>query len=168
MFSQIIKLLRVLSTETAPIQISAGFALAMVAGLTPLLSLHNLLVVFLLLIFRINVAAFLLGLVFFSGIAYLLDPSFHQLGYSLLSNQNLNDLWTGMYNVSIWRISGFNNTIVMGSLTVSLLAFIPLLIFSNVLIKRYRSHLLVYLNNSRLFRIVKSSKIITRLVSMAE
>ena len=168
MFSQIIKLLRVLSTETAPIQVSTGFALAMIAGLTPLLSLHNLFVIFLLLIFRINIAAFLLGLVFFSGIAYLLDPSFHQLGNSILNNPNLNDLWTGMYNISIWRISGFNNTIVMGSLAISLLAFIPLLILSNTLIKHYRSHLLVYLNNSWLFRFVKSSKIITRLVSMSE
>ena len=168
MFSQIIKLLRVLSTETSPIQISAGFALAMIAGLTPLMSLHNLLVVFLLLIFRINIAAFLMGLLFFSGIAYLLDPSFHQLGYSLLNNQSLNALWTSMYNISIWRLSGFNNTITMGSLVISLLAFIPVLIISNMLIKRYRSHLLVYLNNSRLFRLIKSSKTISRLISMAE
>ena len=168
MFSRIIKLLRVLSSETSPMQISAGFALAMIAGLTPLISLHNLLVVFILLIFRINIAAFMLGLLFFSGIAYLLDPSFHQLGYSLLNNQNLNTLWTSMYNLSIWRLSGFNNTITMGSLVIALLAFIPVLIFSNLLIKHYRSHLLVYLNNSRLFRLIKGSKVITKLISMAE
>ena len=168
MFSRIIKLLRVLSSETSPMQISAGFALAMIAGLTPLISLHNLLVVFILLIFRINIAAFMLGLLFFSGIAYLLDPSFHQLGYSLLNNQYLNTLWTSMYNLSIWRLSGFNNTITMGSLVIALLAFIPVLIFSNLLIKHYRSHLLVYLNNSRLFHLIKGSKIITKLISMAE
>jgi len=168
MFSQIIKLLRVLSAETSPLQISAGFALAMVAGLTPLISLHNLLVVFILLIFRVNIAAFLLGLLFFSGIAYLLDPYFHQFGYSILNNQNLSGLWTSMYNLSIWRISDFNNTITMGSLIIALLAFIPVLAICNLLIKRYRSHLLVYLNNSWLFRLIKSSKTITRLVSMAE
>ena len=168
MFSQIIKLFRVLSSETSPMQISAGFALAMISGFTPLISLHNLLVIFILLIFRINIAAFLLGLVFFSGIAYLLDPIFHQLGYSLLNNQALNELWTSMYNLSFWRVSNFNNTITMGSLTISLLAFIPVLILSNFLIKRYRSHLLVYLNNSWIFRFIKSSKIVTRLVSMAE
>ena len=168
MFSQIIKLLRVLSAETSPLQISAGFSLAMVAGLTPLISLHNLLVVFILLIFRVNIAAFLLGLLFFSGIAYLLDPYFHQFGYSILNNENLSGLWTSMYNLSIWRISDFNNTITMGSLIIALLAFIPLLAICNLLIKRYRSHLLVYLNNSWLFRVIKSSKIITRLVSMAE
>ena len=168
MFSQIIKLFRVLSSETSPMQISMGFALALIIGLTPVMSLHNTVVVFLLLIFRINIAAFLLAWIFFSGLAYLLDPTFHQIGYSLLNNSDLNTLWTEMYNSTFWRISGFNNTIVMGSLVFSLIAFIPVVVISNILIKRYRSHLLVYLDNSRLFKLIKSSKTFSRFVSMAE
>jgi len=168
MLSQIIKLLRVLSSETSPLQISAGFSLAMITGLTPLISLHNLFVIFILLIFKVNIAAFLLGLLFFSGMSFFLDSTFHQLGLAVLNSQYLNELWTHLYNISIWRISGFNNTITMGSLLISLAAFMPVLILSNYLIKRYRSHLLIYLNNSWLFRLIKSSKIVTRLISLAE
>ncbi|MDH5735536.1 MAG: TIGR03546 family protein, partial [Gammaproteobacteria bacterium] len=156
------------SSETSPMQISAAFALSMIAGLTPLISLHNIIVIFLLLIFRINLAAFILGLTFFTGMAYLLDPTFHKIGYSILSNQDLNGLWTELYNITIWRISGFNNTITMGSLFISLLAFLPVLILTHVLIKRYRTHILIHLDNSRIFRLLKSSKILTRLISMSE
>ncbi|MDH5765927.1 MAG: TIGR03546 family protein [Gammaproteobacteria bacterium] len=168
MFSQIIKLFRVLSSETSPMQISSAFALSMVTGLTPLLSLHNLFIIFLIFIFRVNVAAFLLGTAFFSAIAYLLDPAFHQLGHSILTHSALTDTWTALYNITTGRLSGFNNTIVMGSLAVSLIALLPVLIISNILIKYYRQHFMDYLNQSRLFRLVKSSKILTRLVSMAE
>ena len=168
MFSQIIKLFRVLSSETSPLQISSAFALAMIAGLTPLISLHNLLVIFMLLILRVNIAAFLLALAFFSGIAYLLDPAFHTLGNYVLNKPELIDLWTQFYNQTIWRLTNFNNTIVMGSLIVSLLAFVPILIISNFLIKHYRSDLLIYLDNSRIFRLIKTSKLITKIVALAE
>lgn len=70
------KFLRVLNSETDPAQISLAFCFSMVAGLTPLFSLHNLPILFLVLVLRVNLSAFLLGFAFFSGIAYLLDPLF--------------------------------------------------------------------------------------------
>jgi len=168
MFSQLIKFIRVLSSEVAPIQISLGFALAMIMGLTPLLSLHNILVVFCLLLFRINIAAFLLGWAFFSGVAYLLDPLFHELGRTVLTQASLQSLWTELYNQPLWRVARFNNTIVMGSLLVSLIAFLPLLLISNLLIKHYRSDVMKYVQDSRIFQFLKSSKLFSRAVSLAE
>lgn len=168
MLTQLIKLLKILASEASPMQISLGVALAMIAGFTPLFSLHNLLVVFILLTFRINLAAFLLALAFFSGIAYLLDPVFHQLGATILHNEALQPTWTTMYNSMFWRIASFNNTIVMGSLTVSLLAFLPLVLVANILIKQYRSNFLVFINKSNIVRYLQSSKLITRLSSMME
>lgn len=168
MITQIIKFLRVLASEAAPIQISIGISLAMIAGLTPLVSLHNLLVVFVLLIFRINLAAFLLALALFSGLAYLLDPLFHSFGLSLLQHTTMQETWTGMYNSAFWRLTHFNNTIVMGSLVSTLLAFIPFVLIINVLIKRYRTHVLVYLQRSKLANWLQTSKIFTRLTSLSE
>ena len=149
-------------------QISMGFALALIMGFTPVLSLHNLLVLFVLLIFRINLAAFLLAWAFFSAMAYLLDPVFHTIGQDILTNKEMLATWTEMYNSTFWRVANFNNTIVMGSLVVSLAIFIPMIIISNILIRYYRTHLYVYLQKSKLVRLVQTSKIITRIVSMAE
>lgn len=168
MITQIIKFLRVLASEAAPLQISMGIALAMIVGLTPLFSLHNLLVIFVLLTFRINLAAFLLALALFSGLAYLLDPLFHSFGLSLLQHETMHTAWTSMYNSAFWRLTHFNNTIVIGSLVSTLLAFIPFVLIMNVLIKRYRTHVLVYLQRSKLASWLQSSKLVTRFTSVAE
>lgn len=168
MITQLIKFLRVLGSEAAPIQISMAISLAMIVGFTPLLSLHNLLVIFVLLTFRVNLAAFLLAWALFSGMAYLLDPVFHQIGSSLLQNESLLATWTTMYNSVFWRVANFNNTILMGSLTVSLLAFLPLVLISNVLIKQYREHFLEFLRNSKIARYLQNSKLLTRFSSMME
>lgn len=168
MFTPLIKFIRILSSETDPLQISLGFSLAMIIGFTPLFSLHNILVIFFLLFFRTNVSTFLLSWVFFSGIAYLLDPVFHDLGKTVLTNTELTAFWTELYNQPFWRLSNFNNTVLMGGLLVSLTAFIPLLIISNYLIKRYRTHVLRYMQNSRIFHVIQSSKWFSRAVSLSE
>ncbi|MEJ2231585.1 MAG: TIGR03546 family protein, partial [Nitrospirales bacterium] len=126
MIKLLAKLLRVLNSETDPGQISLGLCFAMVAGLTPLLSLHNLVVLLLVLVLRVNLSAFLLGLALFTGIAYLLDPLFHSLGLAILTAPALQELWTALYQSIWWRIERFHNSIVMGSLTFSLVLFVQL------------------------------------------
>lgn len=154
MIRSVYKLLRVISSETEPGQISLGFAFALIAGFTPLLSLHNLLVLFLILVLRVNLSAFFLGLAFFSGVAYLLDPLFHRIGLAVLTAGSLEGLWTALYNSTLWRLERFNNSIVMGSLIVSLLLFVPLYLASNRLILKYREHLLAWVQKTRLIHIL--------------
>ncbi len=158
MIRGIAKLLRVLNSETEPGQISLGFCLSMIAGLTPFYSLHNLLVLFLLLILRVNISVFIIGLAFFSAIGYLLDPLFHSIGLYLLTMDSLQGLWTYLYNSTIWRIERFNNTIVMGSLVSSMVLFLPLYILSNLVIKRYREHVLKWVEKTRLMQAFKATK----------
>ena len=159
MIKLLAKLLRVLNSETEPGQISLGLCFAMVAGLTPLVSLHNLLVLLLVFLLRVNLSMFLLGLVFFTGIAYLLDPFFHALGLALLTAPGLQGIWTALYQSIWWRIEHFNNSIVMGSLAFSLVMFVPLLLLSNLLIRRYRTHALTWVRKTRIMQMLKASKL---------
>ena len=168
MYNSVIKFIRVISSEAEPIQISMAFSLAMVAGLTPLLNVHNLLVLFLLLVLRVNIASFLLALPVFSAVAYLLDPLFHTIGHEVLMQSSLTGAFTEMYNNTFWRVANFNNTIVMGSLLFSLGLFVPLLLVSNILVKRYRQHVLGYLKNSKIFNFLTKHKLVTNLLGMAE
>lgn len=152
------KLLKVLNSDADPGQISLALCLAMIAGLTPLLSFHNILVVLLVLVLRANLSAFLLGLVVFTGIAYLFDPLFHQLGLALLTASSLHGLWTSLYNVTLFRLANFNNSIVMGSLIFSLLLFVPLMLLFNELIRKYRQHVLRWVEKSRIMKFFMASK----------
>ncbi len=152
------KLLRVMNSETEPGQISLALCFAMVAGLTPMLSLHNLLVLLLLTLLRVNVPAFVLGLALFSGAGYLMDPLFHGLGLLALTAKPLAGLWTAMYNSSIWRLERFNNTVVMGSMLFSLALFIPLYFAGRLVVVRYREHVLQWVRKTRVAQFLKGTK----------
>ncbi len=158
MLKIIARFLRVLNSETEPGQISLALCFAMISGLTTLLSPHNLLLLIPVLLLRVNLSAFILGLAVFSGIAYLIDPIFHHLGLALLTAGALEGLWTSLYNSTLWRIERFNNSIVMGSIFFSLVAFIPLYLIANLAIRRYREHVLAWVRKSRVMQLFMASK----------
>jgi uncharacterized protein (TIGR03546 family) len=161
MLRMIAKLFRVLNSETEPGQISLAFCFAMILGLTPLISLHNLLVLLIVLLIRVNLSAFILGWAFFSGLAYLLDPLFHWIGLNVLTASVLKGIWTTLYNVTLFRLEKFNNSIVIGSLLFSLVFFIPLYLLLNLAIRRYRDHVLAWVQKTRIMQALKASKLYT-------
>jgi uncharacterized protein (TIGR03546 family) len=158
MLRAFIKLLTVLNSEAEPAQLSLALALSLITGLTPLWSLHNLVVLFLVLILRVNLSAFLLGTAVFSGIAYLLDPLFHRLGLAVLMAPSLEGLWTGLYNSTIWRIARFNNSIVMGSLLVSLALFVPTVLVGNWAIRKYRERVVAKVKQWRVVQTLTATR----------
>ena len=154
-----LKLIKALNSDTDPHQISLALGFAMIMGLTPLLSLHNLLVLLLIFTLRINISSFILGFLVFSGTAYLLDPIFHKLGFMILTLPPLKGIWTELYNMTIFRIENFNNSLVMGSLFLSMVLFIPFVLLMNMLIKRYRENVLKWVEKSRIIQGLKATKI---------
>lgn len=168
MLKAIARLLKVMNSETEPGQISLAFCLAMVAGLTPLMSLHNLLVLLLVTVLRVNVSAFVLGLALFSAAAYLFDPLFHRLGLLVLTAEPLGGLWNTLYSSSLWRIENFNNTVVMGSLLVSLVLFVPLFFSGKLAILRYREHVLQWVRKTRIMKVFKGSRLYRAYRSVSE
>jgi uncharacterized protein (TIGR03546 family) len=114
---------------------------------------------FLILILRVNLSAFILGWLLFSGFAYLLDPLFHRLGLAVLSAAALEGFWTALYNTTLFRLAHFNNTIVMGSLLVSMVLFIPLYFAADTLVKKYRQHFLNWFRNTKLMNAIQATRI---------
>ncbi len=152
------KLLRALNSDASPGQISLGFVAGLIVGLTPLWTLHNVLVVFLLLVLRINLSAFLISWAVFSGIAYLIDPLTESVGASLLSAASLKEFWTTLYNSDFWRLTHFNNTLTLGSLVTALVVALPLFFISRVLIIKYRAHVLAWVQKLKVVQLIKASK----------
>lgn len=133
------KFIKVLQSNESPNQIAWGFALGSIAGLTPLTVLHNLLVLFLIIILKVNIAAAVLALLIYSLIAWVFDPVFHTLGFVLLIEFSaLESFWTTLYNAPVAPLSKFNNTVVLGSLVVSLMLLpVNYWIFKSF-VRRYR------------------------------
>jgi len=152
------KLFKALNSESAPGQIALAVALGSIAGLTPLMSAHNIIVVFLACIIRVNFTAFLLAITLFSGIAYMFDPIMANIGEQVLTNQDLYAFWTGLYQSDFWRVTHFNNTLVMGSLIFALIAFLPILLISRWLVISYRERIMASIEKWKIVQMLKASK----------
>lgn len=157
MLSQILKIFKALNSNAKPWQLSLGVSFGAIMGLTPAVNLHNLALLFLALIINMNIGIMILSFVLFSGIAYILDPVFHDLGYTILKTDSLLGFWESVFSCPIALVANLNNSIVMGSLVVSLVLAVPLFFIFNKFIEKYREKLQIYMEK---FPIFKSMKIL--------
>ncbi len=141
MIRQVLKVFKALNSNEKPWQLSLGLAFGGIIGLMPLWTPHNIFLLFLAFIINLNFTLLLVGFFFFSGIAYILDPLFHQIGLAVLTSEGMQSFWVEFFSNPIFLINRLNNTLVMGSLIFSLAASVPLFFLVNLLIRKYRQHL---------------------------
>ncbi|MEE8059039.1 MAG: TIGR03546 family protein [Pseudomonadales bacterium] len=158
MLTLLAKLLKALNSDDNPSQIALAVVFAAFLGLTPLATPHNAVFLLLALVLRINLTMCILSLGLFTLIAYLIDPVSHMIGLSLLQAQDLQPLWTTLYNNSFWRFMAFNNSLVLGSFTLTLLLSPLLFISARWLILNYRNQAMTWVKKTRLAVWLQGSK----------
>src|SRR5438132_13234791 len=132
-------LIKTLHSEGTPTQIAGGIALGAALGLTPLINLHNVLIIVALVMLNVSFGAGMLGMAIFAPIGFMLDPIFDRLGHWLLVDvTSLRPLWTWLDDTPIFALSNLDNTVVVGSLFAWLILFIPIFIFPEILVIRSR------------------------------
>ncbi len=151
----IFKFLRELNSATSNKMMVLAIVLGLIAGFLPFVNFFTVLIFIIVLIFRIPIGLFLASFSFFEFIGYFLDPLFNKSGLFLLKASFLKPVWTFFYNLPLFRWSGFNNTIVMGSLVWGIVSGIVLYF---ILIK------LTALYRSRVFEKLKTKKYLSWLV----
>lgn len=156
-FSKILKILR---SNESPNQIAGGFILGMIMGMAPFWSLFGVFLVFILIIFNLNIASALLAYAVFSMVVFLADPLIHQLGYWLLAEvQWLKPLWTYLYHAPLVPYTSFNNTVYLGSIVVSLLLAVPVFIAVKKFVVNYREKYEERVKNWKWIKWIKASKV---------
>jgi uncharacterized protein (TIGR03546 family) len=156
------KLIKALRSNASPKQIAGGFVLGMIIGLTPLASLHNLVVVLIIMLIRVNLSMVFFSFLLCSGIAYLIDPLFLDVGYWILTGiPFLQGVWTAWYNTPVIALTRFYNTLVMGSFVVSILLIFPMMPLVQKGVVLYREKIDARLQKWKIFQLLKSSKIYT-------
>lgn len=158
MLSIFAKLLKALNSDASPSQISLAVSLALIVALTPFFSWHNVLVLLIALVVRVNLSAFLLALAGFSVLAWFIDPLSISLGNQLLMAPGLQETWVSLYQIDFLRITKFNHTLVLGGLVVSLIAFIPVFLLSRFLVVQYRAKVLAWVERLWIAKFLKGSK----------
>lgn len=153
-------IVKALHSEGTPGQVAAGMALGSILGLTPLLSLHNLLVATLILMLNVSVPGATLGWALAIPLGFALDPMFDALGRQLLlGTPALVPLWTSLANLPVVPLSNFNNTVLLGSLVSALVLFAPIYFLSRWGVRRYRETIGERVRNSGLYRAISASKL---------
>lgn len=153
-------LVNTLHSDGSPAQIAVGIALGAALGLTPLVNAHNLIVLLLLAVLNVSFAAGLLAWGLFVPIGFLLDPAFDRLGHWLLVDARaLRPLWAAMDNTPGLALTNFNNTVVLGSVVVWLLLFVPLYFASRYGVIRYRATLGERVRRSKFYKTLQASQL---------
>ena len=153
-------LVKALNSEGTPGQVAAGMAMGACLGLTPLLNLHNLLIVGVILFFRVSVPGATLGWLIFTPVGFALDPLFNSIGTFLLADTSaLQGLWIALYNAPVIALGNPTNTIVLGSFVSWTIAAIPIFFVMRWAVGRYRTTIYERYKDAKIFRAMRASKV---------
>ena len=104
MLTLLAKLFQALNSESSSRQIALAIALGFAFGLAPLVSLHNLVILFIALFIRVHLSSFILSATVFSGISYLFSFALVGFGETLLTSQSLQGLFNSLYQFDWFKI----------------------------------------------------------------
>jgi len=154
------KFIRVLRAGATSGQIAGGFMLGFMIGLMPFMTLQGIALITILFLLDVNLAAATFAMFVSSFVAFLFDPIFHDLGFSLLTgNPALRDTWTTLYNVPVAPLSRLNNTVVMGSFVAGIIVALPVYLAVSKGVISYRSGLEEKIKKWKIVRWVTGSKL---------
>lgn len=153
-------LVATLHSEGSPRQVALGFALGASLGLTPLVNVHNGIVVLLLCVLNVSFGAGMLAWLVCTPVGFLLDPLFDRVGqFLLLGTPSLTPVWTSWYNMAGMPWTNFNNSVVLGSVVCWLVLFAPTAFAARWGLRRYRATYAATFESSRYMRAVKASRL---------
>lgn len=153
-------LVKALNSEGTPGQVAAGIAMGSCLGLTPLVSLHNLMIVGVILFFRVSVPGAMLGWLIFTPVGFALDPLFDAVGTTLIAETPaLRELWIMLYNTPIVALGNPTNTIVVGSIVSWALGAVPVFFAARWAIARYRATIYERYKDAKVFKALRASKL---------
>lgn len=153
------KIIKSLGSDASPNQLALGFAFGMIMGFTPFWNIHNLILIFIIALIRINISTIFLGLAIFGILAPLFDNLFHSVGLKILEMSALQGLWQILYDNTFFVLARFNNTIVMGSLIISILLFLPVFWGFRIFSIYYKEKLHPKVQKWKITKMLKGSKI---------
>ncbi|OUR75491.1 hypothetical protein A9Q75_17720 [Colwellia psychrerythraea] len=158
MLTLLAKLLHALNSDSSIRQIALAIALGFIVGLSPILTLHNIVIIFFVLIIRVHLGSFILAVGFFSGMSYLLSPVIVQVGESLLTQPTLTDLFTSLYQLSLFKLAHWHHTYVLGAFVLGAVLSAPIYFISKFIIEKYRVHIMTFFEKFRIVKALKASK----------
>ncbi len=152
-------LFKALNSEGTPAQVASGIALGSIFGLTPLLSLHNVVMIAIVFLFNVSVPGAIIGWLVFTPVGFAMDPLFHSVGAFLLVDvPALSPLWHAIYAMPVIPLTSFNNTVLLGSIVSWVVLAWPIFFLARWGVRKYRETVFERVQKSKVYRAVTASK----------
>lgn len=158
MLTLLAKLFHALNSDSSIRQIALAIALGFIVGLSPILTLHNIVLIFIVLIIRVHLGSFILAVGFFSGLSYLLSPVIVLVGEFILTQPGLVDLFTALYQLSLFKLAHWHHTYILGAFVLGAVLCVPIYFISKFIIEKYRVHIMTFFEKFRIVKALKASK----------
>ncbi|WP_456479339.1 TIGR03545 family protein [Nautilia sp.] len=153
-----IKLLKELNSAQNEKFISLAIVLGAINGFLPFFNIYTFFIFIIVFIIRVPLGLFFASWGVFSALGYFLDPLFDKTGYLILTSQSLKPFFTFLYNLPLMRWSGYNNTVVTGSLVIGVLTGTVLYFLLNGYFSLYRKTFFPFFEKHRLLKWIVPSK----------
>jgi len=155
---QVFAFINLLNSDTGNVSLAMGMTCGFILGMTPVLSLHSLLILLILFFFRIQIGAATVMAFFFKLIAFILDPLFDVVGKKVLEMNSLEGLFTTLFNMPLIPYTRFNNSIVMGSAVITFLLAPFIYFLSRLFIVKYREIVVARFQATKFWKMVQATK----------
>ena len=160
-------LAQALTEDSSSRQLAWGVAFGVLIGLVPKDNLTAAALMVGVSALRVNLAAVTLAAFLFSWCGLLFDPLSHRLGYWLLTTGPLQPVWIWLYDLPLLPWTAFNNTVVLGSLLIGLVALYPVYRLAEPLARRYAAPLCQRLQQLRVVRLLWGAELAAKIGAAA-
>lgn len=158
MLSLLVNLLKALNSDNSARQIALAVCLGFIVGLTPFLSIHNLIIILCVFMLKVHFGSFILAWGLFSGVGYLVQGGSIALGEYLLTLDSLQGMFASLYQFTWFKLAHLHHTYTLGALMLSALCAFPLYFITLNLVNRYRIHIQNFIEKLWIVRVLKASK----------
>jgi uncharacterized protein (TIGR03546 family) len=157
MLTLLAKLFHALNSDSSPRQIALAIVLGFIVGLSPLLTLHNIVILFIVLFLRVHIGSFILSWGVFSAISYVFSFLIVDVGEYLLTNEVFNSLFSMLYQYSVFQLAHLHHTYTLGAIITGLILAIPVYFLAILLIVKYRFHVKAFIDRFKIIKALKTS-----------
>lgn len=158
MLTLLAKLFHALNSESSSRQIALAITLGFIVGLGPMYTLPNAFLLFIALLIRVHLGAFILAAGFFSGVSYLCSGIIVGVGESILTMPALLDTFTALYQITLFKLSHLHHTYTLGALVSGFVLATPVYFIVKFLIEKYRIAIQAMFEKFRIVKILKGSR----------
>lgn len=167
MITLLAKLLNALNSENSTRQIALGIALALVYGLSPVISLQAFVLLFVVLLIKVHLASFILAVGIFKGLSYGLSGMAITVGEYLLTSDVLSGVFNTLYQFDIFKLAHLHHTYNLGSFVLGTAIAVPLYFAAKLFIEKYRQHIKAYFEQLSIVKALKATKLYTLYLSLS-